>query len=76
MFPSMMIALLFDLEPAPMCFTSEVRETCCPAACAVRARRMPSDGDRVLRACLRSLGCPDDGATVGMRCNCSRDGAG
>jgi len=70
MFPSMMIVALFELPPVPMCFTSEVQEACCPSACAVRAKRMPSDGDRALRACLRGMGCEDESATVGMRCEC------
>ncbi len=76
MIPTLLIAALFDLPPVPMCFTSEVREVCCPSACAVRAKHMPSDGDRVLRACLEGLGCSDKSATVGMLCNCGRDGAG
>ena len=73
MIPSMMLALLFDLEPSPMCFASEVRELCCPAACAVREKRMPTDGDRVLRACMAGLGCSEGeskSATAGTRCGC------
>lgn len=53
----------------PMCFTSDIRATCCPAACA---QRMPSTANTVLRACIAAIGCRDDSATVGMRCECRK----
>jgi hypothetical protein len=58
-------------EADPLCFSSNVRELCCPSACAVRAKRMPSDADRTLRACWMSLGCKGSApSSVGMFCDC------
>jgi hypothetical protein len=73
MIATMLIAVLFQLDAQPLCFDVDVRELCCPNACAVRARRLPSDADRVLRACMRELGCSDTSiraATVLMNCDC------
>lgn len=49
---------------------SDVRLLCCPSACAVKRDRMQSDANRVLRACMRSLGARGEAATVGMVCGC------
>lgn len=54
-----------------MCFSSDVRAFCCPSACAVKARRMPSDANAVLRGCWASLGCRGSApSSVAMYCNC------
>jgi hypothetical protein len=64
-------ALADSADADSLCFSSDVRSMCCPSACAVRAKRMPSDGDAVLRACWASLGCRGSApSSVGMFCDC------
>jgi len=65
--------LLVVLSISGACFQSDVHVYCCPSACAVRNSPKWSDADKVLRSCMRSVGCSDSeskGATVGMRCSC------
>jgi len=63
--------MLFALNAAPMCFSKEAKELCCPTACKVRQdpHRWPEANQR-LRECLRSVGCHDDTATVSGKCEC------
>ena len=65
------IALLFVTpEASPMCFASDVRVICCPGACAVKRSVHWTKANEVLRGCMRGIGCEDNTATVGMRCDC------
>jgi hypothetical protein len=65
-------ALWFATQAEPMCFSSDVRQLCCPSACAVKRSPRWSGADEVLRACMVGIGCKSEvrGATVGMRCEC------
>jgi len=59
----------------PVCLQSEVRQTCCPSACAAKKSPHWYKADSVLRGCMKGLGCSDadsKGATVFMKCNCAR----
>jgi hypothetical protein len=72
--PALIAGLFFSWEAADLCFASDVRATCCPAACAAKHGRQWPKADEILRGCMRGLGCNDatvEGATVGMRCDCS-----
>lgn len=75
----MLATLLFsmnlddDAPGAPMCFASDVKQLCCPSACA--AKNTPgkwTQANEILRGCMRGLGCKSgvDSATVGMLCDC------
>lgn len=58
-----------------VCFASDVKQLCCPSACAVKSSLKWAKADEVLRACMRSIGCSDGeskSATVFSRCNCGR----
>ena len=73
------LALWFT-QPAPeqVCFASDVKAYCCPAACTVKKGPKWYQADEVLRGCMKGLGCSvgdTKGATVGMRCQCSKGGA-
>lgn len=61
--------------PVPLCFQSDVKTLCCPSACATKASPKWERANEVLRACMKGIGCSDSeskGATVGMKCNCSK----
>ena len=61
-------------EPQALCFQSDVKKLCCPSACAVKkSKGKMGQGDAVLRACMRGLGCSESesrSADVFMRCDC------
>jgi hypothetical protein len=71
------ISALF-VDAVPMCFSSDVKAICCPAACAAKASSKWQQADEVLRGCMKGLGCSDGStksATVFMRCDCPTKGA-
>jgi hypothetical protein len=75
MTPLVMAALLLglNLEAVPMCFSSDVKQLCCPSACATKNSPKWTQADQVLRGCMKGIGCSDGeskNATVGMRCTC------
>lgn len=77
MTPLVMAALLvgLKLDVVPMCFSSDVKQLCCPSACAAKDSSKWTQANDVLQACMKSIGCRDGeskNATVGMRCACSR----
>lgn len=67
---AIIFAMLFTEPPTQMCFASDVAKLCCPSACAVRKSPHWTQANETLRACMRSLGCEADHATVPMKCNC------
>jgi len=72
---SIMWLLLLVTATQGACFQSDVRQMCCPAACAVRNSPKWSDADKVLRACMKGIGCGESeskSATVPMRCECGK----
>ena len=76
MTPTIMAALLvgLNLDAVPMCFSSDVKQLCCPSACATKSSPKWSQANDVLRACMKGIGCGDGeskNATVGMKCNCA-----
>jgi len=76
MTPMIMAALLLglNLDAAPMCFSSDVKQLCCPSACATKNSPKWPQANDVLRACMKGIGCGDGeskNATVGMKCNCA-----
>jgi hypothetical protein len=76
MTPFMMAALLLglDLDVVPLCFSSDIQKFCCPSACAVKNSPKWTQADGVLRGCMKGIHCSDgesNGATVGMKCNCT-----
>jgi len=77
MTPLVMAALLLglNLEGVPMCFMSDVKQLCCPSACATKNSPKWTQADQVLLGCMKGIGCSDGeskNATVGMKCNCER----
>ncbi len=56
MTPFMMAALL---EAVPMCFSSDVKQLCCPSACGTKNSPKWTQANDVLRGCMRGLGCGD-----------------
>ena len=78
MTPFVMAALLLGVNPdaVPMCFASDVKQLCCPSACATKNSPKWTVANDVLRACMKAIGCSDGeskDATVGMRCECRRE---
>ena len=76
MTPFMMAALLLglNLDAVPLCFSSDIKQYCCPSACATKNSPKWTQADQVLRGCMKGIGCSDGeskGATVGMKCNCA-----
>lgn len=77
MTPLIMATLLLgqNLDAVPMCFASDVKQLCCPSACATKGSPKWPQANDVLRACMKGIGCTDSeskGATVGMRCECKK----
>jgi len=57
----------------PVCLQSDVKQLCCPSACAVKGSPKWTQADGVLRVCAKGIGCKHvDGWTVGMRCDCQK----
>ncbi len=58
-------------DAVPLCFQSDVKQLCCPSACAVKNSPKWTEANDVLRACAKGIGCKSvDSWTVGMRCDC------
>jgi len=77
MTPIVMAAMLLGihLEATPLCFSSDVKQLCCPGACSAKNGPKWSQANDILRGCMRGLGCSDSeskGATVFMRCDCGK----
>ena len=63
--------LLVERLANAACFQSDVRQLCCPAACAAKNSPHWYQADSILRGCMRGMGCQgSETATVGMRCGC------
>lgn len=67
-----LLLLLSFIPPSELCFTSDVKAYCCPAACGVKNSPKWYDADKVLRTCMKSLGCGSSDSTVNMTCNCKK----
>ena len=52
------------------CFSSDVRELCCPSACAAKRLSRWQSADQVLRGCEHMLGCVPSSASVSWKCGC------
>lgn len=77
MTPMVMAALLLGVNPdaMPVCFSSDVKQLCCPSACTTKDSTKCTKANDVLRACMKGIGCSDSeskNATVEMRCSCER----
>lgn len=60
---------------ASSCTMWDVKDICCPSACAAKKSSRWADADRVLQSCMKGLGCSDsdvNGATVFMKCDCPK----
>lgn len=75
MTPFALAALLvgLHLDAVPQCFASDVKQLCCPSACATKNSPKWTQANDVLRSCMKGIGCSDSdskNATVGLRCEC------
>ena len=52
------------------CYQSDVREFCCPLACDAKAKVDVWFANRLLSACMKTIGCRRKNPTVGMVCVC------
>ena len=76
MTPFMLAVLLLglNLDAVPLCFSSDIKQLCCPSACATKNSPKWTQADQLLRGCMKGIGCSDGeskGATVGMKCTCA-----
>lgn len=73
---TLVFVMLFAEPAEQVCFASDVTKLCCPTACKVKNDSAHwFDADKVLRGCMRGIGCSDSeskSATVGMRCDCAK----
>lgn len=61
-------------EGRPGCASWNVRDECCPGACAAKNGPNWSKADAILRGCMRGIGCgaEESGrATVFSECTCA-----
>ena len=75
MTPFIMATMLLglNLEVVPMCFSGDVKQLCCPSACATKNSPKWTQANDVLRGCMKGIGCSDGesrNVTVGLECNC------
>ena len=57
------------------CASWDIKDNCCPAGCAAQNGTNWPKADKILRGCMRGLGCPESdvkGATVFMKCDCPK----
>ena len=75
------VGLLTESSAAPAgpsstlaaCMASDVRDVCCPGACAAKNGPNWTRADDILRGCMRGLGCEESdvrGTSVFMACDC------
>lgn len=67
-----LFSTLLNQEAEPMCFASDAKAMCCPSACAVKAKRGPTEADKVFGACWASLECKELAPSVFIGCGCTK----
>ena len=61
---------LKSCEAEAACFRSDVKQLCCPSACAVKDSPKWYRANDTLAQCAKSLGCDSGKLSVFMVCGC------
>jgi len=70
---TVLFVLLLASTASASCFDSDVKQLCCPSACAAKkSSKFWPEADHVLQQCMVSIGCGEksSSSSVFMKCNC------